>query len=137
MSRLSGRMPTFGELYYLETIGPEKWAENAQNRRYIALLNCGPADRTVLRERIKELREVYERAKRDPQILKPMGLSLVELEAGLIKNIQWLKAGGQDYQAQAAAKEADVKEYAVFAGDRSRLHYASARSQRGRSSRRR
>ncbi len=60
------------------------------------------ASPAVLTERVKELRGLYEKAKVDPQILKPLRLSIPELQEALIRNIRWIKAGGMNYAVHDA-----------------------------------
>jgi hypothetical protein len=134
--RNNGPKTTWGELLTLEAVGPEKWAEGVHQRRYWALLNAPSSDKATLTERIKDLRELYERAKADPNILKPMAMSLVDLELGLIKNIKWLKAGGKDFAAKFDAQGAEMAERKGFLHQFERLHRGSARAgARGRPSR--
>jgi len=121
---------------YLKT-GPEAWiAQLDEGKTYWAMLNGPPLDTSRLKERIRNLRELYERAKKDPQVVKPMGMSLVELEIGLIKNLEWLKAGGERHETQYAGNAEIDSKYEAQAKRFERLKTGSAISRRGHPSRR-
>jgi hypothetical protein len=99
------------------------------------LLQGKPADRARLLERIKELRELYDRAKADPKILKPWCMSLVEIELCLIKNLKWLKAGGEQYDVKYAVNKAQSDRFEAMLKNQDKFKSGSVRGQRGRSSR--